>query len=105
MHRLLSCRTIESNVPNELALKPRLRTESTVTARAAAVDKVKKSQRCRGLGQRKKNTGRRQTLAQDGGAVQVKALPDLWISFSLLRLLGAALPAKLPLAAIKAAFI
>lgn len=32
----------------------------------------------------RKSTGRWQMVAQHGGAVQVKALPELWISFSLL---------------------
>lgn len=36
----------------------------------------------------RKNTGCWQIVAQHGGAVQVKALPELWISFSLPLLLG-----------------
>lgn len=35
------------------------------------------------------STGRWQIVAQHGGAVQVKALPELWISFSLLLFPGA----------------
>lgn len=66
------------------------------------------SQSCRGRCvaiSAKKNTGRWQMVAQHGGAVQVKALPELWISFSLLRLPGVLYLPSLYFTAIKAAFI
>lgn len=53
----------------------------------------------------RKNTERWQMAAQHDGAVQVKALPKLWISFSLLLLPGVLYLPSCVFTAIKAAFI